>query len=130
MLHKFDTRYPEQCVAIAVNVSDCMLCTRGRFNCKNSYAKDMDIVDTVHNGDMVDTKREMLENSSQEITLDSNKENCHINTKKLTPIPENLAVMFHRDFYLKPRITLLDAELSAKTQWQLETIGRIFQYNV
>ena len=22
MLHKFDTRYPEQCVAIAINVSD------------------------------------------------------------------------------------------------------------
>ena len=30
--------------------------------------------------------------------------------------------MFHKDFYPKPRITLLDAGLSPKTQQQLETL--------
>ena len=30
--------------------------------------------------------------------------------------------MFHKDLYPKPRITLLDAELSPKTQQQLETL--------
>ena len=38
------------------------------------------------------------------------------------PIPENSAFMFHKDFYLKPRITLLDAELSPETLQQLETL--------
>ena len=37
-------------------------------------------------------------------------------------ISENSAFTFHKDFYLKPRITLLDAELSPKTQQQLETL--------
>ena len=45
MLHKFDTRYPEQCVVLAVNVSDeeiilnkgvTMFCTRDRLNHENS----------------------------------------------------------------------------------------------
>ena len=30
--------------------------------------------------------------------------------------------MFHKDFYPKPRITLLDAELSPKTQQQLDIL--------
>ena len=30
--------------------------------------------------------------------------------------------MFHKNFYLKPRITLLDAELSSKTQQQLKIL--------
>ena len=30
--------------------------------------------------------------------------------------------MFHGDFYLKPRITLLDAEFSPETQQQLEAL--------
>ena len=67
-------------------------------------------------------KKEKLENSPQEIALDSNGENCHDNAENLAPKPENLAFMLHRDFYLKPRITLLDAELSLKTQQQLKTL--------
>ena len=38
------------------------------------------------------------------------------------PILEISAFMFHRDFYPKCRITLLDAELSPKTQQQLEML--------
>ena len=82
----------------------------------------MDTVNIVENKDMKDTKGERLENCSQEISLDSNKKNCHKNTDKLVPIPENSAFMFHKDFYLRPRITLLDAELSLETQQQLETL--------
>ena len=76
----------------------------------------------VINKDMIGTKKERLENSLQEIMLDSNRENCHENAEILTPIPENLAFMFNRNFYLKPRITLLDAKLSPMTQQQLEIL--------
>ena len=72
--------------------------------------------------DMEGAKRERLESCSQEISFDSNRKNCHENTDKLVPIPENAAFMFHKDFYTKPRITLLDAELSPKTPQQLETL--------
>ena len=89
---------------------------------KTPHVKDMDIVNTINQEGMVDTKKEILEKSSQEITSDSNRENCHDNTERLTPIPENSAFMFHKDFYLKPRITLLDVELPPKTQEQLETL--------
>ena len=34
--------------------------------------------------------------------------------------------MFHKDFYPKPRITLLDAELSLKTQQPLEALLQEF----
>ena len=70
----------------------------------------------VNKEEKVDTKRETLKNSSWAITSDSNKENCHNSTEKLKPIPENSTFMFHRDFYPKPRITLLDAELSSERQ--------------
>ena len=43
---------------------------------KTPHTKDMDTVNMVYKEDMVDTKREILENSSQEITLDSNNENA------------------------------------------------------
>ena len=82
----------------------------------------MNTVNTMNNKDMEDTKRERLESCLQEITLDSNRKNHHENTGKLAPIAENSVFMFHEDFYPKPRITQLDAELSPKTQQQLETL--------
>ena len=116
-LHKFDTRYPEQCVAIAVNISDeDIILNKGMILCfvqetdltmRTLHVKDMDTVNVMNSEDIVGTKRERLGKSLQEITLDSNKENCHDNVEKLTPIPENSAFMFHRDFYLKPRITII-----------------------
>ena len=84
--------------------------------------QDTDTVNTVNKEDMIDNEREILGNSSQEITLDSNRKNCHNDIKNLAPIQENLAFMFHRDFYPKPRFTLLNAVLSPKFQKQLETL--------
>ena len=125
-------RYPEQCFAIAVNMSDEeIILYKGMSLCfvqetdltmKTHHAKDVDTVNMVYKENMVDTKREILENSSQEITLDTNRKNWQDNTEKLTPLPENLAFMFDKDFYLKPRITLLDAESSPETQQQIETL--------
>ena len=73
-LHKFNTRYLEQCVAIAANVSDKdILLNKGMTLCfiqktdltmKIPHVKDVDTVNTVHKEDMVDTKRVKLENSS------------------------------------------------------------------
>ena len=48
---------------------------------KTPHAKDMDTLYMVNRGGTADTKRGMLENSPQEITLDSNRENCHDNTE-------------------------------------------------
>ena len=94
---------------IAVNVNDeDIILNKGMILCfvhetdltmKTPHVKDTDTVNKVHKEDMVDTKREILENTSQEITADSNRENCHDNTEKLTPIVENSAFMFHKDFY-------------------------------
>ena len=73
-LHTFNTRYLEQCVAIAANVSDKdILLNKGMTLCfiqktdltmKIPHVKDVDTVNTVHKEDMVDTKRVKLENSS------------------------------------------------------------------
>ena len=40
----------------------------------------------------------------------------------LTPIPPNSSFLFHKDFYPKPRITLLDAELSNESRQQLNDL--------
>ena len=40
----------------------------------------------------------------------------------LTLIPQNSSFMFHKDFYPKPRITLLDAELSNESKQQLNDL--------
>ena len=86
----------------------------------------METVNLVKNEDMKNTKTERLEYCLQEISLNYNRKNCHENTDKLAPIPENSAFMFHKDFYPKPRITLLDAELSLETSHQLETLLQEF----
>ena len=85
-------RYPEQCVIIAVNVSDediilnkdMTLCfvQETDLTIEIPHAHDMDTVKMVNKEDKVDTKRGTLENSSQEITSDSNKENCHNQYRK------------------------------------------------
>ena len=80
MLHKFDSRYPEQCVAIAVNVRDeDIILYKGKKLCfvqetdLTMETQDMDTVNMVNKEEMINTKREILGNSSQEITLGSNK---------------------------------------------------------
>ena len=123
-LHKFDTRYPEQCVVIVVNVGDeDIILNKGMTLCfvqetdltmKIPQVKEMDTVNTMNNEKMEGPKRETLESYLQEISLDSNRKKCYNSTGKLIPIPENSAFMFHKDFYLKPRITLLDAEFSLR----------------
>ena len=70
MLHKFDSRYPEQCVAIAVNVSDeDIILNKGMTLCfvqdtdltmEIPYVQDMDTINRIK----VDAKRKILENSS------------------------------------------------------------------
>ena len=137
MLQKFDSRYLEQCVAIAVDVSDeDIILNKGMTLCfvqetdltaDIPHAQDIDTVNTINKEEeMVDTKGETVENSSQVISSYSNKENSHNGTEKLAPIPKNLAFMFYKDYYPKLRITLLDVELSTETQQQLETLVKEF----
>ena len=40
----------------------------------------------------------------------------------LTPVPLNSSFMFHKDFYPKPRIMLLDTELSNESKQQLNDL--------
>ena len=91
MLHKCDHTYPEQCVAIAVTISDeDIILNKGMTLCfvqetnlttESPHAPDMDRVNVVNKEDMTDTKNKILGNSSQEITLDSNRENCYNSIK-------------------------------------------------
>ena len=74
-LHIFDTRYPEQCVTIAVNVSDeDIILNKGMTLCfvqetdlttKTPHVKEMDTINMVINKDMICTKKARLENSLQ-----------------------------------------------------------------
>ena len=131
-LHRFDTRYPEQCITIVVNVGDeDVILNKGMTLCfvqetdittETPHIKEMDIANIVEDEDMKDIKKERLKNCLQEISLNNNRKNCHESTEELVPILENSAFMFHKDVYPKPRITLLGAELSLETKQQLETL--------
>ena len=44
----------------------------------------------------------------------------------LTLIPPNSSFMFHKDFYPRPRITLLDAELSNESRQQINDLLKEF----
>ena len=139
-LHKFDTRYPEQCVPIVVNVgNEDIILSKGMTLCfvketdlisKTPHNKEMDEVNTVENEDMKDTERERLENCLQEILLDSNRKNCHKNTDKLAPTLKNSAFMFHKDFYPKPRFTLLDGVVPWDSAAARNFVGRMLWHNV
>ena len=112
-LHKFYSRYPEQCVAIAVNVSDeDIILNKGITLCfvqeaaliiETPHAQDMDTVNTVNEEDMmVDTKKEILWNSSQDINLDSNRENCQNNIKKTSTYTREFSIHVLQRFLSKP----------------------------
>ena len=62
----------------------------------------METVNTVYIKDMVDTERGTLENSLQEITLDSNRENCHNNTKKTNTYIREFSIHVPQRFLSKP----------------------------
>ena len=69
-LHTFDTRYPEQCVLIAVNVSDeDIILNKGMTLCfvqeidltiKSPHVKEIDTINMVNNKNIIGTKRERL----------------------------------------------------------------------
>ena len=77
ILHRFDTRYPEQCIVIVVNVGDeDIILNKGITLCfiqetdlttKNPHIKEIDTVNMVEDEDMNDTESERLENFLQEI---------------------------------------------------------------
>ena len=135
-LHTFDTRYPEQYVALAVNVGEeNITLNKGMTLCfvqetdltvKTLHMKEMDIVNIVEDKDIKSIKREKLLNCVQETSLKNDGKDCHGNTDKLAPILENSAFMFHKGFYPKPRITPLDAELFPTIQQQLEALLKEF----
>ena len=73
MLHQSDSRYPEQCIAIAVYVSDeDIILNKGMTLCfvqetdltmEIPYAQGMDTVNMKNNEEKVETKREALEST-------------------------------------------------------------------
>ena len=79
-LHTFDTRYPEQCIALAINVGNediilnkgmTMFCEGDRFNYKTPHTKEMVTVNIVKDKDMKDIKRERIQN------WNNNRKKCH-----------------------------------------------------
>ena len=128
-LHTFDTRYPEQCIALAINVGDeDIILNKGMtlyfvvetdLITKTPHTKEMDTVNIVKYENMKNAMREQIQN------WNNDRKNCHENTNKLRPIPENSTFMFHKDFYPKPRITLLNAELSRDSATIKSFVARI-----
>ena len=106
MVHKFDTRHPELCVALVVHVGEeDITLNKGMTLCfvqetdltmKTPYIKEMDIVNIVGDEDMKDIKKERLLNQSQEISLNNDGKNCDEIPDKLVPIPKNSPFMFHK----------------------------------
>ena len=69
---------------------------------------------------------EMMEsiNEINDIAIEINESvtNKVLPKETLTPIPPKSSFMFHKDFYPKPRITLLDVELSNVSREQLSDL--------
>ena len=67
-------------------------------------------------------------NEINDVTVETNEPatNEVVPQETLTLIPPNPSFMFHKDFYPKPRIMLLDAELSNESKQQLNDLLQEF----
>ena len=105
MIHICDTRYPEQCVALAVNVGDediilnksMTLCFvwETDLTAKAPHTKEMDTVNIVKADDMTDAKREGIHN------WNSDSKNCHKNTDNLVSVLEEFSIYVSQGFLPK-----------------------------
>ena len=113
-LHRFYDRHQSECIRLAVNVSGEELRINKRITICFTCVAD---VKEIHQG------TELME-SINDINIEINESatNEALPKQTLTQIPLNSSFMFHKDFYPKPRITLLDTELSDESRQQLNDL--------
>ena len=120
-LHRFYDRYQNKCIALAVNVSDeelrivkaiaiCFLCAAN-------------VTEIHHNTELSESI-----NRENDVNIEMNESaiNKVVPKETLTLIPLNSSFMFNKDFYPKPRITLLDEELSNESKQQWNDLLEVF----
>ena len=116
-LHRFYDRYQNKCIMLVANVSDEELrINKGITIC---FACAADVTKIYHDTELTESINEVndvnIEMNESPISKVGPKET-------LTLIPLNSSFMFHKDFYPRPRITLLDAELSNESKQQLNEL--------
>ena len=116
-MHKFYDRHQSKCITLPVNVSDEELkINKGipiHFPCVD------DVTEIHHNIELTETINEI---NDIDIEMNELATNEAVPKETLTLIPLNSSFIFHKDFYPKPRITLLDAELSNESKQQLNDL--------
>ena len=116
-LHRFYDRHQNKCIMLAANVSDEELgMNKGIIICFMYVA---DVTEIYHSTELMGSINGINDIDAKVNRL-ATKEALPKET--LTPVPSNSSFMFHKGFYPKPRITLLDAELSNESRQQLNDI--------
>ena len=102
---------------LAVNVSDEELTiNKGITIC---FAFVADVTEIHHSTELMESVNEINDVGTEISESASNKS---LPKETLTPIPLNSSFMFHKDFYPKPRIMLLEAGLSNESRKQLNDL--------
>ena len=89
------------------------------------FACAADVTEIHHNAELTESINEVTN-----ITIEMNESAINKVVPKdiLTPVLQNSLFLFHKVFYSKPRITLLDAELSNESKQQLNGLLEEFSY--
>ena len=110
-LHRFYDRLQSKCIMLAVNVSDEELrIIKGITICFTCVA---DVTEIHHNTEPAESINEI---NDINVEMNESVTNKVVPQETLTLIPPSSSFMFHKDFYPKPRIMLLDAELSNESK--------------
>ena len=117
-LHKFYDRGQGKCITLAANISDEeFIINKGITICfmhVTEVCYYVKLTESINEVNWVDL--ETKESAISKVVL----------KETLTPIPLNPSLMFHKDFNPKPRITLLDTDLSNKSKHQVNDPLEVF----
>ena len=106
-LHGFYDRLQKKCIMLAANISDEEL--RINKGITKVFMHKADVTEIHHGAELMETIND-INDVDAEVNRPATNEGLPKET--LTPIPSNSSFLFHKDFYPKPRIMLLDVELS------------------
>ena len=116
-LHRFYDRHQSKCITLAVNISDEEL--RINTGITICFICVADVTEIHHN---TEPKGSINEINDVNIEMNESATNKVVPKETLTLIPLNSSFMFHKDYYPKPRIMLLDAELTNESKPHLNDL--------
>ena len=116
-LHKFYDRGQDKCITLAANISDEELrVNKGITICFMHVA---DVTEVHHDAELTESIKEV---NDIDIEMKESAISEVVPKEALTLIPQNALFMFHEDFYPKPKIMLLDTELSNESKQQFNNL--------